>query len=380
MTRIYLIRHCEAEGNLYRRAQGHWNGRITALGERQIDALAQRLKDVHIDEVWSSDLSRAVATADAALRGRDLELNVTPRLREICMGVWEGQPWGELEHQWSEQMWNFNNDPAKWSVPGSESFRDCQRRLTDVIGEIAAGADGRTVAIFSHGMAIKIFLMGVLGISSGDPGTMMHGDNTSVSLLEYDAGKFSVVFYNDNSHLPRESSTFARQEWWRKSGPDLTSLRFSPLLLKDKDDAALYLSCYADSWRFAHGSERGFVPNIYLSSARGHARNAPESLMKVMSGDDFAGIIELDQERGKRDGIGWISLLYLCPQYRSRGLGVQLIGYAAAYYEKRGREALRLHAAVTNETAVGFYRHYGFTELGIDPGVSSDQLLMEKKL
>lgn len=380
MTRIYLIRHCEAEGNLYRRAQGHWNGKITQLGEKQIDALAERLRDVRIDAVWSSDLSRAMATADAALRGRGLTLCVTPRLREICMGVWEGQPWGELEYRWSEQMWNFNNDPAKWSVPGSESFADCQKRLTDILGEIAAGADGKTVAVFSHGMAIKIFLMGVLGMASGDPGTMMHGDNTSVSLLEYDNGSFRVVFYNDNSHLDGKTSTFARQEWWRKEGPDLTSLRFQPMLVKDRGDAALYTKCYADSWRFAHGSERGFVPNIYLSSARNHARSAPESLMKVMSGSEFAGIIELDQERGKREGIGWISLLYLCPEFRSKGLGVQLIGYAAAYYEKCGRTVMRLHTAVTNRTAIEFYKHYGFTELGINPGVSSDQLLMEKKL
>ena len=92
MTRIYLIRHCEAEGNLYRRAQGHWDGRATALGEIQIEALARRLGDVRIDAVWSSDLSRAMRTAEAALRGRELTLRVTPRLREICMGVWEGQP------------------------------------------------------------------------------------------------------------------------------------------------------------------------------------------------------------------------------------------------------------------------------------------------
>ena len=44
MTKIYLIRHAEAEGNLYRRIQGHWDGSITALGLQQIDALAQRFR------------------------------------------------------------------------------------------------------------------------------------------------------------------------------------------------------------------------------------------------------------------------------------------------------------------------------------------------
>ena len=47
MTKIYLIRHAEAEGNLYRRIQGHWDGSITPLGLQQIDALAQRFCRAH---------------------------------------------------------------------------------------------------------------------------------------------------------------------------------------------------------------------------------------------------------------------------------------------------------------------------------------------
>ena len=63
MTKIYLIRHAEAEGNLYRRIQGHWDGSITPLGLQQIDALAQRFRREHIDALYCSDLSRARATA-----------------------------------------------------------------------------------------------------------------------------------------------------------------------------------------------------------------------------------------------------------------------------------------------------------------------------
>ena len=59
MTKIYLIRHAEAEGNLYRRIQGRWDGSITPLGLQQIDALAQRFRREHIDALSCSDLSRA---------------------------------------------------------------------------------------------------------------------------------------------------------------------------------------------------------------------------------------------------------------------------------------------------------------------------------
>ena len=61
MTRIYLIRHAEAEGNLYRIAHGHEEGLITDYrGPRQIRALAQRFRDIPVDAVYASDLIRQV--------------------------------------------------------------------------------------------------------------------------------------------------------------------------------------------------------------------------------------------------------------------------------------------------------------------------------
>lgn len=380
MTTIYLIRHAEAEGNLFRRAQGHWNGKITERGKKQIDALAERFKDVHIDAVYSSDLDRAKDTAGALLRNRNLELHTTRQLREIHMGVWEGDSWGNLSYKWPQQMYNFNNDPDNWSVPGCETFAQCRARMTAAITDIARANADKTVGIVAHGMCIKIFLMGVMGIKPGDPEAMMHGDNTSVSLLHYDGAKFTVEYYNDNSHLGA-LSTFARQQWWRDTTKDdPTSLRFAPLNPRNKQDAEFYTNSYRDSWIAAHGTDAGFISSIYLSSARSHAARDPESLLKVLSGDTPVGVLELDPKRGKELGCGWVSLLYLKPEYRGHNLGVQLIGMADAYFFQKKRSAVRLHVAVTNEHAIGFYHHYGFHDVRIDPGVSSDQILMERTL
>ncbi len=380
MTSIYLIRHAEAEGNLFRRAQGHWNGKVTDRGRRQIDALAERFRGVKIDAVYSSDLDRTVATAGALLRGRELELVTTPRLREVNMGVWEGEPWGNITYRWPEQMYLFNNEPERWFVPGCESFGEVQERMTKVILELAAKHEGGTIAAVSHGMAIKIFLMGAMGVHSGEGEPMLHGDNTAVSLLEVEDGRISVKYYNDNSHLGEGLSTFAQQRWWRDTKKDdPTSLRFEPLDPKNPGDAEFYTRCYADSWAVAHGSSAGFVPRVYLASARSHSAKDRDCLMKVMYGERPVGVLELDPRRGRDEGCGWISLLYLVPEFRGKGYGVQLIGCAAAYFADRGRSAVRLHVAVTNEAAIGFYRHYGFDELAVEPGVSSDQLLMERK-
>ena len=88
MTSIYLIRHAEAEGNLYRIAQGQYDSILTDRGWRQVRALERRFADIHIDAVYSSDLYRTCATATAIYKPKNLPLHRVRELREICVGDW----------------------------------------------------------------------------------------------------------------------------------------------------------------------------------------------------------------------------------------------------------------------------------------------------
>ncbi|MBO7423379.1 MAG: histidine phosphatase family protein, partial [Oscillospiraceae bacterium] len=72
MTQIYLIRHTQAEGNRYRMMQGHWDGDVTPLGLKEIDALSARFRNIPVDAVYSSDLTRAVLTAEGVARIKGL--------------------------------------------------------------------------------------------------------------------------------------------------------------------------------------------------------------------------------------------------------------------------------------------------------------------
>ena len=78
MTTVYLVRHAEAEGNLYRRIHGWYDALITENGYRQLDCLAERFRDVPLDAAYSSDLFRTETTARAVCQGRDLEVRTDP--------------------------------------------------------------------------------------------------------------------------------------------------------------------------------------------------------------------------------------------------------------------------------------------------------------
>ena len=380
MTRVYLIRHGEAEGNLYRRAQGTYDGRITAKGEKQIDALAERFRSVPVDALYSSDLSRTLRTAEAVTRFHPLTVQTDPRLREIDLGPWENVPYGDLHERAPESLWRFNNDPARWREPGAETFAHVEARMRAVLADIAARHPEQTVVCVSHGTAIRTLLASLLGIPSAEINRLPHGDNTAVSLLELDRGEVRVVYSNDASHLPEELSTFARQSWWKdKKSGDLNNVafhRFSPTKYP-----GTYCKFYEKTWLAVHGTLDGFHAELYLAAAVRHEEACPDALVTIVRQDgETAGLIELDTERGAEAGCGWICLCFVEEFARRNLLGVQLIGHAVSVFRKLGRSALRLSVFEGNTGALCFYESCGFRKVGETPGVSGTLFIMEKEI
>lgn len=380
MTRIFLIRHGEAEGNIYRRAQGQYEGRISPKGRRQIDALAERFRNEQIDALYSSDLLRAQQTAGAITKYHNVPLQLDSRLRELNIGVWEDVPFGNLSHDYPEMMLAFNDDPDIWHAEGAETFPQMVQRMRAAISDIAAWHDGEAVACVSHGMAIRMFIADILGIPSAEIYRVPHGDNTCVALLEADAGALRIVYYNDASHLTGDLSTFARQTWWQKPGTlDLNNVRFQrfdPIKYPGK-----YIEFYEKTWRAVHGSTVGFQPAAYLEAAVRHVKADPDAIVTIVRSDgEVAGIIELDTERDKADGAGWICLCFIEEACRRNLLGVQLIGHAVSVFRRLGRRVLRLSVYEGNPGAIRFYEAYDFRRVGETEGAAGMLYIMEKEL
>ena len=369
MTEIYLIRHTQAEGNLYRVMQGHWDGGVTALGWRQIDLLAERFKDVHIDALYSSDLYRARMTATAISRWHDLPIQTEPLLREINVGPWETRFFADVTYEQPEKMQGFIADQEHWQLDGAETYSQVRDRAYPALVRIAAENDGKTVAVVSHGVTIRCLLSRVTGYSLDDTEHIPLCANTAVNKLRYENGRFTVEYINDYSHL----ACLGISPWGKT--PELRAEPLDP----DKD-AEYYTACYADAWKAAHGSLAHFSPEPYLRCAREHCRETPNAVMKLYYKDEPAGLVDLDTARGAHAGYGWISFLYLKPEYRGRGCGVQLIGRAIFLYDRLGRHSLRLHVAEDNKTAVDFYQKNGFQLLSWEDNAAGRLLLMEKKL
>ena len=216
MTTLYLIRHAEAEGNVFRRLQGQYDSMITPNGRKQIAALQARFAEIPVDAVYASDLRRTCITAGAVCAPKGLPLHTDPRLREISVGCWENQPFGLLERTDHEKMYAFSHAPQLWQVEGSEPYADYTRRFLQALDELARRHDGQTVAIFSHGMVLRGALQTLFFPEQEE--AIGHGENTAVARLFWENGQYRLDYFNDASHLPLEISTLGRQLWWRGDG------------------------------------------------------------------------------------------------------------------------------------------------------------------
>lgn len=366
MTTLYLIRHAEAEGNLYRIAQGQCDSIITDRGYLQISALAERFRDEKIDAVYSSDLTRTRITAGAVANTKGLPIQTRADLREVCVGDWEEKTWGEIGIEETERLTLFSARPDLWRVEGGEPMAAVRDRMLSALRDIVEENAGKTVAVFSHGCAIRLTLGAIEGRGLDEIGKTPHGDNTAVSKIEYENGEFRLVYRDDSSHV-KALSTFAKQSWWKRPNGVEPGLYFRPVELPEQ--AALLIACVRDGWQLA-GETREFSEDVLLKEA---ARRP--TLGAYIEGRP-AGILQLNPDKEAEEKAGWISLYCMTEDNRSRGLGIQLLGQAVLRYRALGREKLRLSLGRGNKAALRFFSQYGFSPLD----AAAEPLVLEKSL
>ena len=381
MTTIYLIRHAEAEGNLYRRVHGQYDSLVTDNGYRQIKALEKRFQNVPVDAVYSSDLFRTMTTARAIYVPKGLPLRTRRDLREIYMGEWEDRSWAGVDRTEHEMMTLFAASSPAFRAPGGESYIELRRRGTAAILDIAAKHPGQTVAVFAHGTIIRHTLAQFRGIGLGpeEMAKTNHSDNTAVSKLEIEDGKVTIVYTDDNSHLDESISTLAQQHWWKEDGKKVdVNLWFQPLDLSKAAAQAYYADCRADAWRNLYGNLDRYTGTGFLADAMTLSKKDPRNVWAAMKGKKRAGILQMDLTRDANVRAGYISFIYLNPEYRGLGLGIQVISKAVSVVRPMGRDKLRLSCSQANKTALQFYAKYGFRVTGTVPGAYACLNTMEK--
>jgi 2,3-bisphosphoglycerate-dependent phosphoglycerate mutase/probable phosphoglycerate mutase len=166
LRRIILLRHGQTDYNVTGRMQGHLDSVLTSVGHEQAAAAAPVLAALEPDRVVSSDLQRAVDTAEVVGAACGLAVKFDARLRETHLGEWQGHTVAEIDGDYPGAIAAWRSDPT-WAPPGGESRVAVVARSRPVVDELDAEfADSdeasSTVLLVAHGGLIAGLVTGLM--------------------------------------------------------------------------------------------------------------------------------------------------------------------------------------------------------------------------
>lgn len=199
VKRVIFIRPGETDWNRSVRWQGWVASPLNEHGKRQAERLANYIRHIGMICLYTSDLKRAVQTADI-LAGK-LGFSAIPdeRLRERNIGEWQGLTIDEMRSWYPDQYQQLLTDAENYRVPGGESRADVRKRMIASFNEILKQDKGETVGVISHTTAIHELLDALIPGNSSQEVTV---SNTSVTTIALgDDGKWRLVASDDVLHL-----------------------------------------------------------------------------------------------------------------------------------------------------------------------------------
>ena len=195
--KIYLIRHGETEFNKQGKEWGQPNEMpLNDWGFEQCKKLAQKLSKIKFDKLFSSDIKRAMQTAEVVSKTIGLPINEDKRLGEYNPG--EVDPSSE---KWIEEYKKLlNSGMSKYDIRpfGGENIWDLIKRVKSFLEDIQK--EEGTIIVIAHSGVNAAFMNLSRGREKNDFVSIKQ-DSTCINVLEYEDGKWNILAVNDSSHI-----------------------------------------------------------------------------------------------------------------------------------------------------------------------------------
>lgn len=201
VTRIVAIRHGETAWNVDTRIQGHLDIPLNATGRWQAARMAEALRDEGIAAIYTSDLSRALQTAEALARALALPAVADTRLRERAFGAFEAMTFAEVEARWpaDARRWT-QRDPDFAPEGGGESLNAVYARCIAAANQLALAHAGQTIALVAHGGVMDCLYRAAARLDLQTKRSWTLG-NAAINRLLHTGEGLTLVGWSDTRHL-----------------------------------------------------------------------------------------------------------------------------------------------------------------------------------
>ena len=198
--KLIIVRHGETEWNKQDKAMGQLDSPLTPKGFQQAYAIANRLRRLSFTTLYSSDLGRAVQTANiiAEICGKNVIFD--SELREWNMGIFQGFTFSEMDEKFPKERQDHKQMRYEYVIPAGESLRQCRDRGYRALNRIAERHLDETVVVVTHGFVLMNFCEMVFNLPPGN-GWPFKLHHASFCSFEYVNRCWSLVVWNDTSHL-----------------------------------------------------------------------------------------------------------------------------------------------------------------------------------
>jgi len=200
LSRLLLVRHGDTELNSAERYWGRSDVKLSAAGIEQAEKLCDRLAVEKIDAVYSSDLERALVTAEIIASSHQLAVITCAELREVNFGQLEGLTFSEISRLYPEVAKLWAERSTKLKYPGGESLVKFNNRVSKFLSSLDKHAVEETILVVAHAGVLRTLVCQLLGI---DPQRrwQIRLDLASLSIMETHQQGAILSLLNDVSHL-----------------------------------------------------------------------------------------------------------------------------------------------------------------------------------
>ena len=201
-THICFIRHGETTWNAERRMQGHIDIPLNTTGMGQAKRLANALTQTKysFDAIYSSDLERALHTANVVANALSLAVQTTPQLRERNVGQLQGLLLSEAPILLPEIWQSHIARELDHDLGGGESIRAFHQRMQGVLELLLRQHRGQSILAVSHGGSLDMIYR-IVTQQALDAERVAVVPNTSLNWITHDGSVWSIQRWADTSHL-----------------------------------------------------------------------------------------------------------------------------------------------------------------------------------
>lgn len=193
MTNIYIIRHAETDSNIRHTCLGHKDVPLNENGIKQAELLAEKIRDIKLDVIYSSPLNRAVETINPpSAKGPVVPVIMSFALIERDFGIWDDMTFEEIEEKYPAEFRSWREDWTGYKIPSGESSDEVQSRINVFMRKLIDSHRNQNIAVVTHLGTARHIISYLLGLSV-EQSWLFTLDNARYAVIEIDDEEKTVL-------------------------------------------------------------------------------------------------------------------------------------------------------------------------------------------